>query len=356
MNQHLRFIYSGVFFLVFLLIFSILSSAYAEVSFIWPSQGQIITEFTDTGYEKGGHRGIDIEAEEGTAVYAAADGVVHWKGKTPFGEPYVSIQHADGKRTTYMPVPSNLEKGRVIKQGDIIGAVLAGGSSSPITHLHFGVKVAPYGSNDYSDPLVLLPPLATEPGKPNTSSAFSASTSKSTNSESVPNSAQVPTSSSSTASVQTAASPLAQSNPETLGSTEVVSNRQEGARTKSTPQIKDLSETAANTSNAKVGECLSEQSTQKNEVKTKENLEQLLAPSLPARVESPLKSKSARQDSIQFNSANGYPSAEDNTNPGQIALLLIAFFLTLLFIFKKRIASYLKPRLLLMPSFLRSTY
>ncbi|WP_460490619.1 M23 family metallopeptidase, partial [Corynebacterium nasicanis] len=49
-----------------------------------------------------GHRGVDLALPVGGAVVAAGDGVVAFAGVVA-GTPTVSVDHADGVRTTYQP-------------------------------------------------------------------------------------------------------------------------------------------------------------------------------------------------------------------------------------------------------------
>lgn len=145
-----------IFLLITLSVFLLPQAGWGnETSFIWPVEGKVITPFSLDS-----HRGIDIEASVGSSIVSTADGVIYWIGKTPRGEPYVSIQHNGGLRTTYIPVEATVTKGQAIKQDEAIGLLSNTGEvSSPIPHLHFGVKVEPYGSKDYLDPLTLLPVL-----------------------------------------------------------------------------------------------------------------------------------------------------------------------------------------------------
>ena len=50
-----------------------------------------------------GHRGVDLAAAEGAQIRSAAAGTVAFAGMVA-GRPVVSIDHADGIRTTYEPV------------------------------------------------------------------------------------------------------------------------------------------------------------------------------------------------------------------------------------------------------------
>ncbi len=124
--------------------------------FEWPSKGTVLTS-----YSVGVHRGIDLETSAGDSVKAAGDGVVRWVGKTPRGEPVVSIEHFGGLISTYIPVEGSPGQGTQVSQGEVIGVLADTGEiSSPIPHLHFSLYREDGGNEkQYLDPLDFLPPL-----------------------------------------------------------------------------------------------------------------------------------------------------------------------------------------------------
>ena len=95
-----------------------------------------------------GHRGVDLAAPGG-AVYAPADGVVHFAG-TVVDRPVLSIEHPGGVLTSYEPVVTELVAGAHVERGDVIGTVVAGHCASPC--LHFGVRE----HGEYASPLAWL--------------------------------------------------------------------------------------------------------------------------------------------------------------------------------------------------------
>ena len=121
------------------------------VSFVAPIQGEILVAqsldkpvYSVTFADWRTHKGIDIAAENGTAVKSAADGTVaeikndtYGMGKT------VIVDNGAGYKSIY----SNLDDyslmtiGKELKQGDVIGSI--GNSalyeSSDAPHLHFEV-------------------------------------------------------------------------------------------------------------------------------------------------------------------------------------------------------------------------
>jgi murein DD-endopeptidase MepM/ murein hydrolase activator NlpD len=100
-----------------------------------------------------GHRGVDLAAAPGQVVRAAGAGTVVWAGPLA-GRGVVSIQHADGLRTTYEPVDPTVAEGDVVGGGDPVatlgtGSTHCGGVPSC---LHWGLR----RGHDYLDPLTLL--------------------------------------------------------------------------------------------------------------------------------------------------------------------------------------------------------
>ncbi len=99
-----------------------------------------------------GHRGLDLNAADGTLVRAVEGGVVSYVGVIA-GRPVVAVTHRDGLRSTYEPVAPAVAPGRLVATGDILGRLVPSGSHcSPLVCLHLG---AARGSA-YVDPLPLL--------------------------------------------------------------------------------------------------------------------------------------------------------------------------------------------------------
>ena len=101
-----------------------------------------------------GHRGADLLGSPGQAVRSAGPGTVVFSGVIA-GRGTVSVEHANGWRTTYEPLISRVPVGSVVAAGTTIGALEATGAShcAPRTCLHWGLLTAP---KTYRDPLVLL--------------------------------------------------------------------------------------------------------------------------------------------------------------------------------------------------------
>lgn len=97
-----------------------------------------------------GHRGVDLALTPESPVHAAADGIVVFAGVV-VDRPVVSIDHADGIRTTYEPVVPVVSAGDIVSGGTVIGSVAAGHCDGGC--LHFGARTGP---DRYIDPLLLL--------------------------------------------------------------------------------------------------------------------------------------------------------------------------------------------------------
>ena len=101
-----------------------------------------------------GHRGVDLGSAPGAPVRAAGDGVVVFAGMVA-GRPVVSLDHADGLRTTYEPVAPAVAAGQRVTRGSPIGTLTAGHAGCPVEAcLHWGLR----RGEAYLDPLALLRP------------------------------------------------------------------------------------------------------------------------------------------------------------------------------------------------------
>ncbi len=92
------------------------------------------------GQPRSPHGGADFKAAAGTAVLAAADGVVALVGDHFFGGRSVFVDHGDGLITMYMHLSRvDVAAGQAVRRGEPLGAV---GSTGRATgpHLHFGVR------------------------------------------------------------------------------------------------------------------------------------------------------------------------------------------------------------------------
>ena len=93
------------------------------------------------GYSKM-HRGVDFAAKRGTPIMAAGDGRITFSGRNGAFGRFIEIKHLNNFKTGYAHLykfAKGIKKGKLVKQGDIIGYVgTSGRSTGP--HLHYEVR------------------------------------------------------------------------------------------------------------------------------------------------------------------------------------------------------------------------
>jgi lipoprotein NlpD len=108
------------------------------IEFAWPIEGQIISPFGRR--QRGWHAGMDIKAEIGAPILAAAAGTVISSGQERAYGRVIRLEHEGGFVTVYAHNLENLvEVGDHVSPGTIIGTV---GRSGRVTgpHLHFEIR------------------------------------------------------------------------------------------------------------------------------------------------------------------------------------------------------------------------
>lgn len=127
---------------------------------MWPLPSQVAQNFT-SGYgprkdpfhgKTAFHGGIDIAAEVGTSVLAAAEGeVIEVENDARFGK-YIGIRHGDGAISRYGHLSQqHVREGQRVRAGQTIGAV---GSTGRSTGAHLDFRVSRNGVR--FDPLSVL--------------------------------------------------------------------------------------------------------------------------------------------------------------------------------------------------------
>lgn len=128
------------------------SKSFTKTVFIWPLKGEIISGYGNKSGEQ--HDGIDISAQTGDPIKAAASGRVIYSGGEIKGYGnMIIIKHKGSYSSVYAHNDENLvSKGIFVKTGEIIARVGdSGRSSGPI--LHFEIR----NGKESQDPLPLLP-------------------------------------------------------------------------------------------------------------------------------------------------------------------------------------------------------
>lgn len=101
------------------------------------------------------HRGLDLRADEGTPVHAAADGTVSRSGRSGAYGNLVVLEHGEGLESLYAHHSRNLVKeGERVRRGQVIGLVGHSGNATG-DHLHFELR----WRGGTVDPWTVLPVL-----------------------------------------------------------------------------------------------------------------------------------------------------------------------------------------------------
>ncbi|HWR04010.1 MAG TPA: M23 family metallopeptidase [Humidesulfovibrio sp.] len=115
-----------------------------SLPFSRPAQGGLSSEYgigrVLNGEPKSPHRGLDLEAETGDPVTAAADGVVALAGAFYYAGNCVYLDHGQGLLTMYFHLSEvRVAPGMRVARGQLLGLAGETGRSTR-SHLHFGVS------------------------------------------------------------------------------------------------------------------------------------------------------------------------------------------------------------------------
>lgn len=117
-----------------------------------PVPGPVLRAFDPPEFDwLPGHRGVDLAGVPGETVFAPMAGRVAFAGEVA-GRPVISIDHPDGRRSTFEPVRAAVSAGDRVAAGDPIGTLLAGHCVAAAACLHLGLK----DGDDYLDPHLML--------------------------------------------------------------------------------------------------------------------------------------------------------------------------------------------------------
>ena len=122
-----------------------------ELTFIWPLAGNVVSQFSNeelvyskTMADWRTHNGVDISAQIGTKVMAAADGTVKDVYTDDLYGTTVVVDHGDGLLSIYSNLASvpTVVAGDYVSMGLVIGAVgdTALAEASETQHLHFEMQ------------------------------------------------------------------------------------------------------------------------------------------------------------------------------------------------------------------------
>ncbi len=127
------------------------ASTRERLVFVWPVEGRVISGFGRRGF-RGWHQGVDIKADQGQPIRAAAPGTVSFSGwQSNYGR-IVTVAHANGFSTLYAHNLRNFVRaGDRVEAGTPIAAVGRTGRAT-VQHLHFEIHRKGLPQN----PLVLL--------------------------------------------------------------------------------------------------------------------------------------------------------------------------------------------------------
>jgi murein DD-endopeptidase MepM/ murein hydrolase activator NlpD len=120
---------------------------------MWPVNGRLLSRFGEREDPFSGegamHTGVDISAEMGTPVHAAADGIVSFAEYYAGYGRMVIVDHGNGMTTRYAHLSkAEVVPGQEIRRGEILGRSGASGRvTSP--HLHFEVRLGGSPVNPY---------------------------------------------------------------------------------------------------------------------------------------------------------------------------------------------------------------
>ena len=101
-----------------------------------------------------GHRGVDLAATT-PEVRSPAEGTVVFVGKV-VDRTVVTVEHGEGKRSTFEPVTPQVSRGEKVAAGQVIGTVVEKPRHCQQSCVHWGVYENQGKAKTYLNPLALL--------------------------------------------------------------------------------------------------------------------------------------------------------------------------------------------------------
>ncbi len=140
-------------------------SASPALAWTWPAGGPVLRyfQFGNDPYASGQHRGIDIQAQDGSDVLSPASGLVTFGGTVPSGGKTLTILTPAGYAVTLLHLGAlSARKGENVVEGSVVGT--AGRSGAPehdVVYVHLGIRHSA-DRHGYLDPLSFLPARTSE--------------------------------------------------------------------------------------------------------------------------------------------------------------------------------------------------
>lgn len=127
------------------------SKSICEASMLWPVKHVRILRPFDPPEKPwmAGHRGVDLEAKEGTKLFAPANGIISFAGVVAHKN-VVSIKHGS-ITSTFEPAKTFLSVGESVKRGQLIGSVSRGSDHCDNSCVQWGLKK---DKRNYEDPAI----------------------------------------------------------------------------------------------------------------------------------------------------------------------------------------------------------
>lgn len=127
------------------------SKSICEASMLWPVKHVRILRPFDPPEKPwmAGHRGVDLEAKEGTKLFAPANGIISFAGVVAHKN-VVSIKHGS-ITSTFEPAKTFLSVGESVKRGQLIGSVSRGSDHCDNSCVQWGLKK---DKRHYEDPAI----------------------------------------------------------------------------------------------------------------------------------------------------------------------------------------------------------